>query len=180
MNGVSPKAYRFEARRGEELSLAPQAEIAARQDDLLRRHIGYLAGHSPFYRSMFADLGVRPEEIRCSSDLAQLPFTSKSDLESRHGEFLAVDLREIVDLCLTSGTTGKSVAMLQSAGDLERLAYNEELAFCAAGFSSSDRVLVAVATDRCFMAGLAYFLRLTRIKATVMRGGSATRRLRWS
>lgn len=172
MSGASPKARRFDGRRGSELSRAPQAEIAARQDDLLRQHIGYLAGHSPFYRSMFADLGVRPAEISRSGDLAQLPFTCKSDLESRHGEFLAVDPREIVDLCLTSGTTGKSVSMLQSAGDLERLAYNEELAFRAAGFSNSDRVLVAVATDRCFMAGLAYFLGLTRIKATVLRGGS--------
>ncbi len=172
MSGVSPKADRFDARKGEALSRAPQAEIAARQDDLLRRHIGYLVGHSPFYRSMFADLGVRPEEISCSGDLAQLPFTCKSDLEDHHRAFLAVDPREIVDLCLTSGTTGKSVAMLQSAGDLERLAYNEELAFRTAGFSISDRVLVAVATDRCFMAGLAYFLGLTRLKSTVMRGGS--------
>lgn len=172
VSGASPKTLRFDSRRGAELSRAPQAEIAARQDELLQSHISYLAVHSPFYRSMFADLGVRPEEILRTGDLAQLPFTSKSDLESRHGEFLAVAQEEIVDLCLTSGTTGKSVAMLQTASDLERLAYNEELSFRAAGFSSADRVLVAVASDRCFMAGLAYFLGLTRIKATVLRGGS--------
>lgn len=172
MSGASLNTPRFDSRRGAELSRAPQAEIATLQDGLLRQHIDYLAGHSPFYRRMFAELGMRPEDFQRSGDLVQLPFTGKSDLESRHSEFLAVELEEIVDLCLTSGTTGKSVAMLQSAGDLERLAYNEELSFRAAGFSSADRVLVAVASDRCFMAGLAYFLGLTRIKATVMRGGS--------
>ncbi len=172
MNGVSPAYHDFHWRKGDNLSRAPQAEIAARQNELLRRHIGYLASNSPFYRSMFADLGVRPEEITNPVDLSQLPFTCKSDLESRHGEFLAVDPEEIVDICLTSGTSGKSVTMLQSSDDLKRLAYNEEMAFRAAGFSSTDRTLVAVATDRCFMAGLAYFLGLTQIKATVIRGGS--------
>ena len=163
---------RFDSISGAELSRAPFSAIAARQDDLLKRHVSYLAAHSPFYRSMFAKIGMRPEDIQHTTDLPQLPFTCKNDLEARHGEFLAVGQEEIVDICLTSGTTGKSVAMLQSAGDLERLAYNEELSFRAAGFSPADRVLVAVASDRCFMAGLAYFLGLTRIKATVLRGGS--------
>ncbi len=174
MSGDHPEKPLFDSRAGAELSRSPHSVIAARQNELLQRHIRYLAGNSPFYRSMFADLGVTPETVSCPGDLAQLPFTGKSDLENRREEFLAVDQREIVDLCLTSGTTGKPVAMLQSAHDLERLAYNEELSFRAAGISSADRVLVAVATDRCFMAGLAYFLGLTRIKATVLRGGSST------
>lgn len=172
MSGAVSNTIRFDSRSGDELARAPQAEIAARQDELLRRHVCYLASHSPFYRSMFNDLGIRPDEIARSSDLAKLPFTSKSDLERCYGKFLAVGQEEIVDICLTSGTTGKSIAMLQSAADLERLACNEELAFRAAGFSNKDRVLIAVALDRCFMAGLAYFLGLTRIKATVLRGGS--------
>lgn len=172
MSSENPNTYRFDSIRGAEISRAPLPEISARQEALLRGHIGYLASNSPFYRSMFEDIGIRPEEILCTADLIRLPFTCKSDLESRHEEFLAVGQEEIVDICLTSGTTGKSVAMLQSSGDLERLAYNEELSFRAAGFSSADRVLVAVASDRCFMAGLAYFLGLTRIKATVLRGGS--------
>ncbi|NIQ96175.1 MAG: phenylacetate--CoA ligase, partial [Desulfuromonadales bacterium] len=35
-------------------------------------------------------------------------------------------------------------------------------------------VLIAAAIDRCFMAGLAYFLGLSRIGATVIRGGSSS------
>jgi phenylacetate-CoA ligase len=159
---------------GTALAHAGAAVIAARQDELLRRHLHYCAAHSPFYRRRFARLGIAAEELQGVADLAGLPFTDKSDLENCHADFCAVPPTGIVDLCLTSGTTGKSVAMLQSAADLRRLADNEELAFGGVGFTAADRVLVAVAIDRCFMAGLAYFLGLTRIGATVIRGGSSS------
>ena len=163
-----------DASAGAELARADAAQIALRQNELLRRHLEFCAAHSPFYRRVFRELGVEAGDLRQASDLARLPCTEKSDLESRHAEFLAVSEGEIVDLCLTSGTTGKSVAILQSAADLDRLAYNEELSFRGAGFTREDRVLVAAAVDRCFMAGLAYFLGLTRIGATVIRGGSSS------
>ena len=163
-----------DAHAGALLARADAALIAGRQDELLRRHVRHCAAHSPFYRRMFDRLGVKAEELQRVGDLARLPFTEKSDLECCHGEFLALPPSGIVDLCLTSGTTGKSVAMLQSAGDLDRLAYNEELSFRGVGITREDRVLVAAAIDRCFMAGLAYFLGLTRIGATVIRGGSSS------
>ena len=159
---------------GAELAHSVADVISARQDELLRRHLHSCALHSPFYRRMFARLGIEAGELRQVRDLVRLPLTDKSDLESCHDQFLAVPQHEIVDLCLTSGTTGKSVAMLQSTADLHRLTYNEELSFRSAGFTRDDRVLVAAAIDRCFMAGLAYFLGLTRIGATVIRGGSSS------
>lgn len=163
----------WDAEKGADLARWPLERIALRQDDLLRRHVRFCAAHSPFYRDMFARLGIAPDRIKKVQDLALLPFTGKGDLEERHADFLATPGSGCVDLCLTSGTTGKPVAMLQSAGDLERLTYNEEISFRAAGFTSDDRVLVAAAIDRCFMAGLAYFLGLTKIGATVVRGGSS-------
>lgn len=164
----------WDAQQGAALARACADEIAARQEELLRRHIGFCATHSPFYRSMFQRLGLAPQDLQRLGDLSLLPCTEKRDLENSHAEFLAVPKTEIVDLCLTSGTTGSPVAMLQSAADLDRLAYNEEISFRGAGFTSADRVLVATAVDRCFMAGLAYFLGLTRIGATVIRGGSSS------
>jgi phenylacetate-CoA ligase len=159
---------------GESLARADTATISERQDALLRLHVSHCATHSPFYRRMFDAAGVQAADLRGAGDLARLPFTEKSDLENSHTEFLALPQGEVVDLCLTSGTTGKSVAVLQSAGDLERLTYNEELSFRGVGITREDRVLVAAAIDRCFMAGLAYFLGLTRIGATVIRGGSSS------
>jgi len=112
--------------------------------------------------------------VRKLDDLAQLPFTTKRDLEERGAEFLASPAHEIVDICESSGTTGLPVALLQTRADIERLAYNEESCFRAAGIVPGERVLVAAALDRCFMAGLAYFLGLTRLGATAIRGGSGS------
>lgn len=156
-----------------ELARLGAEAIAARQDELLRRHVRFCAERSPFYRDLFRKARVRPEEVRGTAELALLPLTEKRDLESRHDDFLATPAVDCVDLCLTSGTTGKPVAMLQSAADLERLTYNEEISFLGAGLAKEDRVLVAAAVDRCFMAGLAYFMGLAKIGATVIRGGSS-------
>jgi phenylacetate-CoA ligase len=174
MLGWNSGSGALDALAGAQLARGAVATMAARQEELLRRQLAYCAAHSPFYRRMFDRLGVTGEDLQRPGVLTRLPFTEKSDLESWHAEFLAVPPDQIVDLCLTSGTTGKSVAMLQSAGDLDRLAYNEELSFRGVGITCEDRVLVAAAIDRCFMAGLAYFLGLTRIGATVIRGGSSS------
>lgn len=144
------------------------------QGRLLREQIAYLATRSPHYRQLFARNGIDPGTIRSPADLAALPFTSKAEIERAPRTFHAVDEREFVDLCLTSGTLGAALVVPQTAADLDRLADNEALAFLRMGLDSSDRVLVAVALERCFMAGLAYFLGLTRISASAIRGGSGS------
>ncbi|MBN1141358.1 MAG: AMP-binding protein [Deltaproteobacteria bacterium] len=145
-------------------------QIAARRDALLGEHLRYLAEHSPFYRK----LGSALREVRTAADLPLLPLTDKSDLADPDNVFSCVDSHRMVDCCLTSGTTGRPVALPQTARDLERLAFNEELSFRGAGIAPGDRVLIAAALDRCFMAGLAYFLGLVRIGALTIRGGSGS------
>ena len=149
-------------------------EILEHTAVLLRSHIRYLAERSPFYQRLFCEQGIDPEAIRTKDDLARLPFTTKADLERHNEEFLCVAPEQIVDLCLTSGTTGHPVAMHQTRSDLERVGFNEEISFRAAGLTAADRVLIAAAIDRCFMAGLAYFIGLARIGATAIRGGSSS------
>ncbi len=157
-----------------DLEFQPSDVIRAESDRLLREHIRYAAENSPFYRKRFADAGISPDDINCAADLAKLPFTTKADLEQAGRDLLCVPESEIVDLCLTSGTTGKPVTLLQTQADLDRLAYNEEISFRSAGFTEDDRVVVVCAMGRCFMAGLAYFLGLTRLGAMAIRAGSSS------
>ena len=117
---IQPSRY----HEGGNLSYAHQQVIASRQAELLNRHIRYLASHSPYYRSLFSALKVKPGDITGLDNLALLPFTSKTDPEQHHEDFIAVSRNRLVDLCLTSGTTGRPIAMFQTSGDLERLAYN--------------------------------------------------------
>ena len=159
--------------RHPELTFAPEAAATAVRMRLLRRHLAH-AGTSPFYRELFAREGFGPRKVRTLADLARLPFTTKRDLEERGPDFLAAPAGEVVDVCESSGTTGLPVTLLQTRADLERLAYNEESCFRAAGIVPGERVLIAAALDRCFMAGLAYFLGLTRLGATAIRGGSGS------
>ena len=159
--------------RQPELAFAPEPEATTIGMRLLRRHLAY-AGTSPFYRELFAREGIDPRRVRTYADLERLPFTTKSDLEQRGADFLAAPASEVVDVCESSGTTGLPVTLLQTRADLERLAYNEESCFRAAGIVPGERVLIAAALDRCFMAGLAYFFGLTRLGAIAIRGGSGS------
>jgi len=143
------------------------------QDKLLFEHITYLMGNSHFYGQMFERLQLSAADICCYDDLQKIPTTTKTDLEDNEEQFLSISEQNIADICLTSGTTGRPVTFYQSSSDLERLAKNEEFAFRLAGITCNDRVLIAAAIDRCFMAGLAYFLGLQRIGAGVIRSGSS-------
>lgn len=156
------------------LSVTDPQQIRLRQDQLLRKHIDYVLQHSLFYRQMFDRLWLDATSIRSCDDLLQLPTTTKADLEGCERHFLSVSEQDIADICLTSGTTGQPVAFYQSGADLDRLATNEEIAFRTAGITKHDRVLIAAAIDRCFMAGMAYFLGLKQIGATAIRGGSSS------
>ena len=64
----------------------------------------------PFYRKSFDKAGVTPGDIKSLSDLAKLPFITKSDLrESYPFKMFAVPMKDIVRIHSSSGTTGKPV-----------------------------------------------------------------------
>ncbi|RPJ37635.1 MAG: phenylacetate--CoA ligase family protein [Planctomycetaceae bacterium] len=148
--------------------------LSACTNRLLADHVRYCYEHSRFYRQRFDRAGVKPQDVQCVADLRRLPLTTKADLAEHGDELLCVPESQVVDVCQTSGTTGAPVALLQTEKDLRRLAYNEQMCFLAAGLTARDRVLIACALDRCFMAGLAYFEGLRRIGATAIRAGAGS------
>ncbi len=145
-------------------------ELQSKQTMLLREHLEYCRKHSPFYREKFSNMNLDFANFELS-DLKHLPITSKSDLAENNMAFLAADNEDVADIVFTSGTTGKPCQIAYTRHDLQRLAYNEQSALSLAGLTSSDRVLLTCTMDRCFVAGLAYFLGLERIGAAVIRNG---------
>ena len=141
-------------------------------NQLLREHVRYCSERSPYYRRLFGESGLKAEHIRTKDDLHLLPLTLREDLEAYAEDFSCVPERDVVDMCQTSGTTGKPLILWQTASDLERLGYNEIISFRTAGMTEDDRVMIACALGRCFMAGLAYFEGVRRIGATAVRAGS--------
>lgn len=148
--------------------------VQACTNQLLAHHVRYCYERSQFYRQRFDRAGLGPQDIRCVADLRRLALTTKADLAEHGSELLCVPESQVADVCLTSGTTGAPVSLLQTERDLRRLAYNEQSCFQAAGLTARDRVLIACALDRCFMAGLAYFEGLRRIGATAIRAGAGS------
>jgi phenylacetate-CoA ligase len=107
-------------------------------------------------------------------ELSGLPFTEKSDIEEYNDDFCSVPPVEFVDIVLSSGTTGKPTRMMYTEHDLLRLGYNEEKSFAGCGVTADDRVLLTCTMDRCFVAGLAYFLGIRSLGAAAIRNGQSS------
>lgn len=73
-----------------------------------------------FYQKMFAEAGIRPEDIKTLDDLSKIPFTKKSDLRGGYPfGFLAVPMNRINRIHTTSGTTGKPTVVAYTKNDLD-------------------------------------------------------------
>lgn len=134
-----------------------------RQEDW-EKAFGYAKVRSPFYRQLFHDTKGVPV-------LEQLPTVDKTALSERNLDFLCVPREQIVEIVTTSGTSGEPLLWMLTEADVRRLALNEKLSFECAELTARDTVLVAVALDRCFIAGLAYALGLRELGCAVVRVG---------
>ena len=152
-------------------SLSSRDEVRALQNRLLAEHIRYCRANSPFYRRKLAAFPDRDYDFDL---LQELPVTTKSDLAEHNDEFFAVPMRDIADICFTSGTTGKPCKIVYTRGDLDRLAYNDACGYLAAGMTPDDKVLLTCTIDRCFIAGLAYYQGVVKLGAAGIRNGLNT------
>jgi len=157
--------------REEELSAARIEEL---QQEAWAGTFRYAGTRSPFYRQHFLRAGLSPQDPLPLNQLARIPPIDKAILSEHADAFLCVPWKQVVDVVTTSGTTGNPLVIPLTRKDLRRLALNEHLSFRCAGFTASDTVLLAVTLDRCFIAGMAYYLGLCQLGCAVVRVGPAT------
>ncbi len=160
----------MEFDRDRKLEFSRPEEIRKVQEGLLHKHVRSLASHSPYYRALFTAQGIDAAKITVDT-LHTFPLTDKNAISLANDDFLAVPLSQIVDIVLSSGTTGKPTKMMYTENDLRRLAYNEEMSFTSCGLTRDDIVLLTCTMDRCFIAGLAYFSGLRSLGAAAIRNG---------
>lgn len=166
--------------RNMDIQHVSKEQINRMQIDLLLEHLLYVAKNSPFYKKHFQKNRINISKIKNIADLKMIPPTSKEDLIQCNDDFLAVCEDDIIDVCLTSATSGEKPAMLlQTHSDLIRLAYNEEIAFAMTGLSEKDTLMVCAALDRAFMAGLAYFIGGSKLNIRLVRSGSGSAAQHW-
>lgn len=127
----------------------------------------YAAERSPFYRERFAGWREAPP-------LDRVRPVDKQEVSARNEDFLCVPRDRVAEMVTTSGTAGRPLLWMLTKGDLARLSLNERLSFGCAGLAAGDVVLVAVTLDRCFVAGLAYWMGLQDLGCAAVRTGMAS------
>ncbi len=154
-------------------------DIKIFQEEKLQELLQYLEANSPFYRKLFKENNIQISDIETLEDLQKIPTTSKNDIQQNNDYFFCIPQNQIVDYSTTSGTLGDPVTFGLSDNDLERLAYNEAISFACAGIQKGDVVQMITTIDKRFMAGLAYFLGLRKMGASVVRMGPGIPELQW-
>lgn len=154
-------------------------EIELFQEEKLRTQLAYLQEHSAYYQRVFTNINIDISSIKNLTDLTKIPVTTKDDLQFYNDDFLCVPKSKIVDYVTTSGTMGNPVTFALTDADLERLAYNEAISFACAGVTHNDTVQLMTTMDRRFVAGLAYFLGVRKLGASIIRVGAGIPELQW-
>ena len=162
-----------------EIEKQSQADIVALQEKKLQEVLAYVNEHSAFYKRLFKEHNINVSAIKTLSDLTKLPTTCKDDLQRNNDAFRCVPKSAIIDYASTSGTLGTPVTFGLTDNDLNRLAYNEAISLACAGIKKGDVVQLMTTIDRRFMAGLAYFLGVRQLGASIVRVGAGIPELQW-
>ncbi|WP_018462448.1 phenylacetate--CoA ligase family protein [Segatella paludivivens] len=149
------------------------------QDEKLRKAVLYLKEHSTYYQRLFDKCHININNICQIEDLVNIPFTEKKDLQLFNEDFLCVPKEKIIDYITTSGTLGEPVTFGCTEVDLQRLAYNEKKSFSCAGLHPGNILQLMTTIDKRFMAGLAYFLGIRELGASIIRVGNGIPELQW-
>jgi phenylacetate-CoA ligase len=122
----------------------PVDQLRELQVQRLRALVALVYERVPFYRKRLDEAGVRPEHVTSLADLATLPFTSKYDMREvfPFGLF-ACDASEIVEVHMSSGTTGKPVVGGYTRNDLSIWGEVMARTLDAGGVGAEDIIQVA-------------------------------------
>lgn len=102
----APEFYRVLAEV-EARSRWSQEEMEAYRDARLRAFVQHAAATTPYYKELFQQLGIRPEDIRTLADMRQLPIITKQIVREHEEEMLSTAIpRKETIVVHTSGTTG--------------------------------------------------------------------------
>ena len=125
------------------------------------------------------EAGVKPEDINGIEDIVKLPFTQKTDLRDNfpYGLF-AADLKDIVRIQGSSGTTGKPIVSGYTENDIKVWTEMVARALTAAGGTKDDIIQIAYGYG-LFTGGLGAHQGATEIGATVipMSSGNTQRQI---
>jgi phenylacetate-CoA ligase len=145
-----------------------ESELRKLQLPRLKKVIGDVYEHVPFYRELFDRNGVNPGQLQSLSDLSKFPFTTKDALRDHYpfGLF-ARPMKEIVRLHASSGTTGKPIVVGYTQNDIHMWADLIARLATMAGVTREDIAQICFSYS-LFTGGFGLHYGLERAGATVI------------
>ena len=133
-----PELYYKEA-----VETASQDEIIARQNELLKEKVRYVAANNAYMRDLYAKAGVVPEDFRGIEDVEKLPIIGKANFRETYPlGMCCVPKKSIREMHMSSGTSGTPVVMPYTTKDLEQWADCMARCYRMAGAMPGDPVQI--------------------------------------
>ena len=125
----------------EDLQWRSREELETDQFDRLRALLYHAYETVPFYREMFREAGVHPNEIKSPADYAKLPCLTK-DIIKRNRNALISSRFDVNALHgnSTGGSTGEPLQFFQEMDVYEQMCANLMLSLKMAGWREGERV----------------------------------------
>jgi phenylacetate-CoA ligase len=104
----------------------PKAKLEELQGARLRRLLRHANDHVPYYRALFLEYGLDPEQVSGPADLARLPMLTKAIVRARRNELMATDrgMRH-TQTAHTSGSTGEPASFVLDASEMSHRLANQ-------------------------------------------------------
>jgi phenylacetate-CoA ligase len=115
----------------------------------LKNLVETLYSRVAFYRKKMEEAGIKPKDIHSITDVEKLPFTTKDDLRENYPHGLrACPQERIVEVHMSSGTTGKPVVNEYTIKDIDIWRQSMARTLAGAGCTQDDIV------QNCYGYGL--------------------------
>jgi phenylacetate-CoA ligase len=151
-----------------EIECASRSAIESLQLERLKKVLATVYEKVPFYKELFNEAGVRPQNLKSLTDLKNFPFTRKTHLRENYpfGLF-AVPSNEVARLHASSGTKGKPTVVGYTKNDLKTWAEVVARSLAASGARPHDVIHNSYGYG-LFTGGLGLHYGAERFEATVV------------
>ena len=163
----------------EEFETLPREVLESLQLKRLQQVLQRVYHTVGFYKKVFDEAGVNPENIKTLADIRRLPFTAKEHLKDNYpfGLF-AAPMSSIVRLHASSGTTGRPIVGGYTKRDIDTWSELMARCFVAAGLTKND-IIHNAHIYGLFTGGLGVHYGAERLGASVIpiSGGNTKRQI---
>lgn len=145
-----------------------RTERETQQTQGIKQAVQHAYQNSPYYRKVFDEASLTPEQINNPLEFRQVPFTKKNDLRGAYPYGMAaVPLEKILRIHASSGTTGKPIVAGYTRQDLDDWAAAVARICAMAGVQASDIAQISFGYG-LFTGGFGLHYGLERLGATVV------------